>query len=319
MTYPTNSAPGVFVDHEALHNLRQQLETSGTRAALVGFGEYAKHLVNFHRDNVIAIYDPSSRYKGKGAQFRGVPIIDLPETVDANLVLGCEYHLNYDYLGSVIRKSGWPRYYYPPRIDHKPTHQIDVFAQEAIYHSVLRDMGEAPVSMMNPEKIKYLLELLRTGLNNSKSGSVLEMGSWQGGSAYFIAKAMKYLGEARPFYMMDLFEAHMMDPTATMCTDEIRLRMAEAYDHVTLVCGLVDDPACLEQVETPLCFAHIDLGCQETAVAFTWDNLVPGSPLLLDNYGHLAATTWRFDDMFAERGSRVIRLPWSEQGIVFKN
>jgi hypothetical protein len=172
--------------------------------------------------------------------------------------------------------------------------------------------------MMGPEKIKFLIELLRTGLINSKTGSILEMGSWQGGSSWFIGKALKYLGESRPFYMMDLFEGHMMDPTATMCTDEIKIRMDDVYEHIILVKGLVDDPNCLKQVELPLCFAHIDLGCQEDAIAFTWDNLVPGAPLLLDNYGHLAATTWRFDDMFAERGVRVTRLPWSEQGLVFK-
>lgn len=319
MTYPISSTPGVFVDHEALEHLTQKCTEPGTRAILVGFGEYAKHLINRNPENIVAVYDPSPLYKGKGVRFRGIPVIDLPERVDGNIIIACEYKYVYEYLGMVIRHYDWMRYYYPPRINYKQTAEINVFEQEEIYRVVLRNMEDAPISMMNTEKLKFMLELLRTGLSNSKTGSVLEMGSWQGGSAWFIAKALKFLGETRKFYMMDLFEAHMMDPTATMCTDEITVRMSEVYDNVEMIGGLVDDAACLARVQTPLCFAHVDLGYQETGIKFVWNNMIRGAPLLLDNYGHLGATTWQFDDLFKEWGARVIRLPWSEQGLVFKS
>jgi hypothetical protein len=62
----------------------------------------------------------------------------------------------------------------------------------------------------------------------------------------------------------------------------------------------------------------MDLGPQLVALKCLWDNLVPGAPMLLDNYGHLNAPTWLFDRFFEQYNTRVIRFPWSEQGLVFK-
>ncbi|MGR6747913.1 hypothetical protein, partial [Aeromonas veronii] len=86
--------------------------------------------------------------------------------------------------------------------------------QEAIYKHIKLIEHDAPTSMMQKEKINFLLELLRFGL--TKPGIILEMGSWQGGSTWYMAKTLAYLGETRKLYAMDLFEDHMMDPTATM-------------------------------------------------------------------------------------------------------
>ncbi|RVU17119.1 hypothetical protein [Methylobacterium oryzihabitans] len=318
MSYPVHATPTVFVDHEGLANLIRACDETSGPVVLVGFGEYAKHVINLRPDRIAAVYDPNPLYAGREMRFRGVPVVDIPHRVDAALILGCEYRHLYEYLGRVVRHFGWTRHYYPPRLAYKDTTEIKPYEQEALYHAVLRNEADAPVSMMNPEKIRFLVELLRTGLTLSPEASVLEMGSWQGGSSWFIARTLKYLGQTRTFYMMDLFETHMMDPTATMCTDEIAVRMNEVYDHVEMIVGLVDDPACLARVRGPLCFAHIDLGWQEPGLRFAWDTLLPGAPLLLDNYGHLAAPPWRFDDFFEARGTRVTRLPWSEQGLVFK-
>ncbi|KMO33951.1 hypothetical protein VQ03_24195 [Methylobacterium tarhaniae] len=319
MSYPVGATPTVFVDHNGLGDLIRTIDGTDGKVVLVGFGEYAKHIINLRGDRVAAVYDPNPLYAGRGMHFRGVPVVDLPHRVEASKVLGCEYKHLYDYLGKVVRFYDWTSCYYPPQLSYKSTSEINPFEQEMLYHSVLKNEADAPVSMMGGDKIRFLIELLRTGLAIHPTASVIEMGSWQGGSSWFIAKTMKYLGQQRKFYMMDLFETHVMDPTATMCYDEIHLRMNEVYDHVELITGLVDDPACLAKVQAPLCFAHVDLGWQEPGLRYVWDNLVPGSPLLLDNYGHLAAPPWRFDDFFQDRGTRVTRLPWSEQGLVFKH
>jgi hypothetical protein len=133
-----------------------------------------------------------------------------------------------------------------------------------------------------------------------------------------MAKLLKHLGETRPLYMIDLFESHAMDRTATMCNDQIERQLA-FYGHAHLLMGLVDDEAILSRLRgRPICFAHFDLGFIPKALEFLWDHLQPGSPLLLDNYGHTGGQPWDYDRFFADRGRHVIRFPWSEQGLVIR-
>ncbi|MCJ2081502.1 class I SAM-dependent methyltransferase [Methylobacterium sp. J-090] len=316
-TYTVHQTPSNIVDHEHLAFLRQHLEQEGTRAVVVGFGEYAKHLVNYYPDRIAAIYDP--RPMLNSVKFRGVPVLDAPEHAHpVNMILAGEYGLLYDYLPKVIDLYPGGRIVIPPRMNYKTSNDINVFEQEEIYKHIKIIEHDAPTSMMQKEKINFLLELLRFGL--TKPGIVLEMGSWQGGSTWYMAKTLAYLGETRKLYAMDLFEDHMMDPTATMCSDEIRIRMNSAYGHFEMIQGLVDDPEKLAQLnDQPICFAHMDLGPQPVALDYIWNHLSPGAPLLLDNYGHLGAPPWAFDRYIESKGSRVIRFPWSEQGLVFKN
>jgi predicted O-methyltransferase YrrM len=315
MTYPATSTPGYLVDHENLLDLEARISAQGVRACLVGFGEYAKHLINKFPDRVVAVYDPET-WK-QGIRFRGIPVTDVPEKHDVNLILACEYSLLYDYLPKIVRLYGNVAYHFSARMNYKASNDVNVFEQEELYKHLARNASDAPPSMMGKEKINLLIEMMRFGL--TKPGDIVEMGTWQGGSAWFMGKALTFMGESRRLVLMDLFEQHVMDPTATMCTDEIRRRMAAVYDRVEFVVGLVDDEACLAKIRgRPICFAHMDLGPQPTALACLWDNLSPGAPLLLDNYGHLQAPTWAFDSFFEQNGTRVIRFPWSEQGLAFK-
>ncbi len=316
MTYDVSATNHVFNDHDALRHLTERCAKTGVRAVLVGFGETAKHIINICGSNVVAVYDPKKLFAG--VRFRGVPVIDVDRKVDANLILCCEFSLHYEYLGKIVRLYNWMDYFYPPSLNHKPTYEINPFEQEDFYKVVLKSVPEAPLSMMSDEKIRFLLELLRLGL--TFPGNVIEIGCWQGGSTWIMARALAYLGETRRLFMMDLFEEHSIDPWATMCNDEVVAKMGEYYHNVEVIVGLVDDQENLRKTgDSRFCFAHVDLGYQEPSLAHVWDRLSPGAPLLLDNYGHIAAPTWRWDDFFSDRGTRVTRLPWTEQGLVFKS
>jgi predicted O-methyltransferase YrrM len=314
MSYSVSDTPGVFVDHGALYDMTACVSQPGTRAALVGFGEYAKHLINLHPDNIVAVYDPET-WK-TGIKFRGVPVIGMPDKVDINLIIVCEYPLVYEYLGQLVSLYGNVQHHIPGQIDGKITNEIDVFSQEKIYQNLFRDSANAPLSMMNPEKLKFLIEILRLGL--TFDGDIVEMGSWQGGSTWYMAKVLALLGETRRIFAMDLFETHSIDPTATMCSDEIERKLTSAYPNCELITGLIDDEAGLARIPGKICFAHIDLGPIPGALEFVWDRLSVGAPLVLDNYGHILAPTWDFDAFFQAKGTRVTRLPWSEQGLVLK-
>lgn len=314
MGYPISSTPTIYVEHAALAALAERVSQAGVRAALVGWGEYAKHLINLHPANIVAVYDPDER--NWGMKFRGVPVLSLTDTVETNLIVACEYKHVYEFLGSVVKKYGNLPHYIPPTLHYKPTWEIKVFEQELFYQKLFKDASDAPISMMSQEKLQFLIELLRLGL--TFQGDIVEMGSWQGGSTWFMAKTLSLLGENRKLFAMDLFETHMMDPTATMCMDEIQRRLDSAYPHCETVVGLIDDPKGLARIPGAICFAHIDLGPIPGALEFVWERLSPGAPLVLDNYGHILAPTWAFDAFFEAKGTRVTRLPWSEQGLVFK-
>lgn len=317
MLYPISSTPTTIVDHASLFQMEARLKEPGTRAALVGFGEYAKHLVNLHPENVAVIYDPREWVQGVGFKGASVSNLESSPRPDVNLVIACEYNLAYEYLGRVCDKYKGVQRLIPTTIDYKSTVEVDVFSQEEIYQKLFRDVAEAPVSMMREEKIRFLMELLRYGL--TKEGDVVEMGCWQGGSIWYMARLMKLVGENRALYGMDLFETHMPDPTATMCTDEVIRRLSRQYENSQIIVGLVDAPEALARIKGKLCFAHIDLGVVTKAIEFVWDRLSVGAPLVLDNYGHIGAPTWEFDAIFRDKGAFIIRLPWSEQGLVIKN
>lgn len=314
MHYPVGQTPTVFVDHEALQNLYDRCNREGARVALVGFNEYAKHLINLSEGKVIGVYDPDPLMQG--VRFRGVPVVSLDTPLNTNLILVVDYKLLYEYLGQVVSVHRGVEYYYPPRLHYKDTTEIKFLEQEELYRSLRASAADAPLSMMGDEKIWFVLELLRMALRNP--GDIVEMGVYQGGSTWYMAKLLRALGETRAIHMMDLFEEHMMHPNATMCTDEIARRHA-FYPPAHLMVGLVDDERLLSQIRgKPLCFAHYDLGFHLGALTFLWEHLQPGAPLVLDNYGHLAGEPWLYDQFFAERGTRVVRLPWSEQGLVFR-
>ena len=168
---------------------------------------------------------------------------------------------------------------------------------------------------MGAEKIQFLMEVLRYRLQYP--GHVVEFGTWQGGSLWFIAKVLQLLNAGRIVYAIDLFEQHAIHPTATACVEEVRRRL-NFYPDAFCIEGLVDAENCLSQIAPgPICFAHIDLGWSPKALHLLWQRMPIGAPLLLDNYGHLRAA-WRFERFFAQFGARIIRFPWTGQGLVIK-
>lgn len=316
MNYSITSTPTIFVDQEGLQNLYARCSRTDTRVALIGFNEYSKHLVNLCGENIVGIYDPED-WK-IGISFRGKRVLPRTSVVNINLIAVCDIKLMYDFSGEISLLYGEKiEVFCPPRLHYKTTIEIKPSEQEAIYKAVLQEREGAPVSMMSEEKLFLLMELLRYALRFP--GDIIEMGVYQGGSAWYLAKILTYLGEQRHMFLMDVFETHMMHQNATMCNDEIARRL-RFYPHITLLEGLVDDERLLNTIGSrPICFAHYDLGPHPKALEFLWNNLVPGAPLVLDNYGHLAADPVQLDRFFGDRGTRVIRLPWSEQGIVFKH
>ena len=311
--YAPFSAPHVFVDPHGLQQLFDRCSAAGTRVALIGYNEYSKHLINLCGANVVCIYDPHDH--NIGIHFRGIPVVDMPTKLDANLLACCDYKYLYEYGAKLEQFYDNVVFFYPSRLDSKETTIINVFEQEEFYRHVLSNREMQPVSMMNVDKLQFLLEMLRLGL--SYQGSVVEIGAWQGGSAWLMAKSMNYLSDKRHLYMLDLFETLADHEIATVCNDEVKSRFS-FYPDAEMIVGLADDPQNLERIKGPICFAHMDLGPLPVAMEYVWNRMPIGAPILLDNYSEIGAPPWRFDNFFAGKGARVNRLPWSGQAFVLK-
>jgi predicted O-methyltransferase YrrM len=315
MSYAVHETPTVLIDHEALAGMLAVAQKPGARLALIGFNEYSKHLLNLAGDSIVAIYD---REPWKiGIRFRDKVVSAPDQTFDITDLVLCDYKSLYELLGVIDRLYEFKiPLYVPHRLEYKSTQDLVIADHDSIARDMIAKEAAAPISMMSREKILFLTELMRAALSND--GDLIEMGVYQGGSVWYLGQVLKALGESRTIDLVDVFEQHMMHINATMCRDEINRRLSD-YPHCVLYEGLVDDPVILAKLDAKrYCFAHYDLGFHPKALEFLWDHLQPGSPLVLDNYGHIAAAPWRFDDFFAERGARVIRIPWSEQGLVYK-
>lgn len=314
--YPISSIPQMYVDHVGMQHLFDYCSQEGARVALIGFNECAKHLVNMCEDKIVGIYEQAEQKLG--INFRGKQVVGPQEMLEINRIAVCDRLLGLDFADkiSLLYDEKIP-VYMPPSLDGTSTAVIQPFEQEKFYKDLYGASSEAPLSMVNREKTSFLVEMLLYGLR--KPGAVIEMGVWQGGSAWYLAKTMSLLGEDRELIIFDQFENLMNNRNATVCNDEVRRKLG-FHSKLNMIVGLVADQNKLNEIDDrQYCFAHYDLGFYKAPLDYLWERLSAGAPLILDNYSFTAAEPARCDRFFGTRGARVIRIPWSGQGLVIKD
>ena len=312
---------GHFSDEVSRSTLGEMLSLvqPGRRVALLGFSDYTKHLINNFGDNVVEIYEVDERFVG--FEFRGKVVRSITElagarnSVDEFVICVFDDLVTYT---DVVHRAGLGHLplLWPEDFDGRPGHQYAIEAQSALYRYVPRPdrLGE-PATMMPRETILFLIELLRSTLR--VEGAVAEIGVWQGGSGWNMAKVMDQLGDRRPLHLFDFFDEHVRsNPEAIMCLDEIRARFA-FYDPAQFYRGFANELMTAISDQT-FCFVHIDLGYMHDVLEFFWDRLAPGGIMAFDNYGHVRAWPGEFDRFFADRNYSVVRVPFSYQAFVIK-
>jgi predicted O-methyltransferase YrrM len=140
--------------------------------------------------------------------------------------------------------------------------------------------------------------LLRFYLNKLPPGNVLELGSYRGGSAAFMSKAMQsFLPDAR-FFALDTFEgmpyadgaidAHSEGDFSNVDIEEIRQFAADAnLINLQFVKGRFEDtlPGLVDSIG-PFALVHIDCDVRD-AVAYSYEmvkkHMVPGGYIVFDD------------------------------------
>jgi predicted O-methyltransferase YrrM len=312
---------GHFSDEVSHSTLAEMLNlvSQGRRVAILGFSDYAKHVINNFGDNVVAVFDVDPRFVG--FEFRGKRVQHISElrgvsdSVDDFLV--CEFGNLIDYTEAVQRLGlAHKPLLWPEDFDGRHGHKYHLREQSPLYRYEDRPdrLGE-PATMMPRETITFLTEMLRASLR--VEGDVAEVGVWQGGSGWNMAKMMQLLKDTRPLHLFDFFDDHdRTNAEAIMCLDEIRARFS-FYEDVTFYRGLAEQHMD-KLTDRKFCFVHIDLGFIPGILEFFWPRLHEGGFLALDNYGHVRSWPTEFDRFFEERGHSVIRVPFSYQAFVVK-
>jgi hypothetical protein len=172
-------------------------------------------------------------------------------------------------------------------------------------------------------------------------GDFVECGTNRGFLSSAIMQDLDWSKIGRRFYLLDTFSglderyvsveekrAGVLDRARrelesgfyTTDVEAVRANFAE-WENVCIIVGAI--PETLVQIDAErVAFLHIDMNCSPPEVAalrFLWDRLVPGAPVLLDDYAYFGYEWQKVGmDVFAtEHGLSILSLP-TGQGLLIK-
>ena len=129
--------------------------------------------------------------------------------------------------------------------------------------------------------------------------AVVEVGTYQGGSAKLIASALRHAGRPLPFYVCDTFEGHAAVDRALdkkhqvgvqfLSTSAERVsRYLDGFEFVEVVKGDIRQTAGTLKHQQEFGFVHIDVDVHpitKFCLEFFAPRVVPGALLVVDDYG----------------------------------
>jgi hypothetical protein len=131
----------------------------------------------------------------------------------------------------------------------------------------------------------------------------------------------RYITEAER--AANILERNVLELEVGVYTRDVELvrRNFSEWDRVKIIVGPV--PETLPEIDSgAIAFLHLDLNCSPPEIAAAdalWDRLVPGAPILLDDYAYTGYRSQKLGmDSFAQRrGVSILSLP-TGQGLMIK-
>jgi predicted O-methyltransferase YrrM len=133
----------------------------------------------------------------------------------------------------------------------------------------------------------------------SDAHPIIEIGSFRGGSAHFIAEALRWHGRSAAFYVCDTFQGHAIaeegvDGSHRVGEQFVGTSFADvaaylaSFENIQVIAGdFRETSRRLEQV-SGFAFAHIDVDVYAVtghALEFVARHLVVGGSIVVDDYG----------------------------------
>ena len=296
-----NTTPRANMDRETLTALAN-LCSNGKRTVILGFNDYAKHLINMFGDQIVCVLD----FKYAGISFRDVEVRE-PEWCETAQFLVCDYRNMFIYKKLLYKQCHKLRvpFLFARTYEKSKTVLIDFPVQEPIYQQVFNDTPR-PATMLSQKALFFLLEMLKSV--EKVEGEVVEIGAWQGGAAWHMARLLEILGSKKELHTFEMGEELKRDNgQGIICHDQMRSDLS-FYPHTYCHFGPAITSMRKYLSDKSLSFVFLDFGYSEAILNFAWEHMSIGAVLLLDNYAHTLGHPDLFDDFLSERDATAVRL-----------
>jgi O-methyltransferase len=203
------------------------------------------------------------------------------------------------------------------------------FKQNARFKLLLDEIATAPVY----QEMAWRLHVLIWAVENALKvpGCLVECGVFRGFKSYFLLRYFAKEISKRPFFLFDTFEG--IDPNqrdgSPIQPDEHRKAFLydfivdrfKEFPNVQIIKGSVPDTLTRLRNAVP-CFLHLDMNSWEAeigALNFLWPRMLPGSVLVLDDFGLYSHRAQMENELkwLHGVGESVLELP-TGQGLVIK-
>lgn len=203
--------------------------------------------------------------------------------------------------------------------------QKSFWGDDQFLESFRRFCGENYRSLERKYTVASLL-----GALDRVDGDLAECGVYNGGTAYFIARANQQFGRRRQLHLFDSFAGlsapatidgiHWHRGDLAISERDTRAKLDE-FDCCRFYRGWI--PERFSEVgDRRFCFVHVDVDLHQPtldSIAFFYPRLNAGGILVCDDYGFDSCPGARaaMDQYFADKPDRIIHLP-TGQGVVIK-
>lgn len=305
-------APRAKLDHETLKALAA-ICANGKTTTLLGFNDYAKHLINMFSETITGVQD--EHYTG--ITYRNITVGTV-EFTDTEQFVVCDYEELFEYKKKIYSECHQKRvpFLFAPKYENKSTAVVNFIQQDALYRGIFNATAR-PASMLSEPGLFSLLEALRSTL--PLDGAVAEIGAWQGGAAWHMAKLLELTGSNKRLCTFEMGEALASNNAQGIVCEEQFARDLSFYPRSECYFGPAIAALEAHLNDTKLSFVFIDFGYVENIMDFVWERMVPGAVMLLDNYGHTLGHPDLFDAFLAERGATAIRQHNNPSALVMKH
>lgn len=128
---------------------------------------------------------------------------------------------------------------------------------------------------------------------------IIEIGAYKGGSARFMAEAMRWHRKTRRFFVADTFSGHVVvdeeldgphkvgEQFAQNSAEEVAAYLSD-LNEIELVVGDFRETSANLDTHAPFAFAHVDVDVYPVikhALEFLAPRVVPGGTIVVDDYG----------------------------------
>ncbi|MEQ1772373.1 MAG: TylF/MycF/NovP-related O-methyltransferase [Burkholderiales bacterium] len=277
---------------ELVRKLLLRIEAeSFTNIALYGFSEPMKWLYRLLRERggKSKLYDWRNDLVGYDCGGGIVEHVSKIKDAKDTLLVVCVD--NHDAIKAGIRYLIDNHYDSLPAI-YELTEPHDPFTLEHPFRGIRERARARAISMISDEKLFNLAQYI--GLTAHIEGTVVEFGSFQGGSSAVIIEAVNHFGK-KPVMIFDSYEGipksrYGLDHRWQMTfSNNSYAQVKNAFkdcDNVQVIKGNVIDT--MKMVKAPVTFCHIaidTLEACEAALNAIWPMLAPEGIIVVDDYG----------------------------------